>query len=54
MYLSRVRCHCPVKPGIQVHVIKLGGNPLALMRGRISAFKLLGIDGIYARSNRSN
>ena len=63
MYLSRARCHCPVKAWnmsiyltftIHVHVVKLGGNPLALMPGRISAFKLLGIDGIDARSKWSN
>ena len=44
MYLSRVRCHCPVKTWnmsiyltftIHAHVIKLGGNPLALMPGQI-------------------
>ena len=42
------------KPGTQVHVVKLGGNPLALMPSQISAFKLPRIDGIDAWSNRLN
>ena len=50
MYLSRARCHCPVKAWntsiyltftIHVHVIKLGGNPLALMPGRIGRISAL-------------
>ena len=50
MYLSRARCHFPVKAWntsiyltftIHVHVVKLGGNPLALMPGRISALELM-------------
>ena len=45
MYLSRVRCHCPVKGwNTSIYYQKL----MELMPGRISAFKLPGID---ARSN---
>ena len=45
MYLSRARCHCPVKAwNMSIYYQKL----MELMPGRFSAFKLPGID---ARSN---
>ena len=56
MFLSKARCHCPVKAwNMSIYYEKL----MVLMPGRIgriSAFKLLGIDGIDAQSNlcRSN
>ena len=61
MFLSRARCHCPVKGwNTSIYYEKLmelmPGQigricALELMPGQISAFKLPGID---ARSNRSN
>ena len=45
MFLSRARCHCPVKAwNTSIYYEKF----MVLMPGRISAFKLPGID---ARSN---